>query len=114
MIDEEDKDLIAAFDYWLDDLVEDQYKSQPMAQDWARVAKLSEEVGEAIEALIAYTGQNPRKATRAEARDEMLEELADVCLTAMYAIQHFTKDADKTDKIISDRMILHGTRVGLL
>jgi hypothetical protein len=37
------------------------YKDQPLAQDWARVAKVCEEAGEAIDALIRMTGQNPRK-----------------------------------------------------
>lgn len=48
-------------DEWLDGSVSHYYKLEPLAQDWARVAKVSEEVGEAIAELIAATGQNPRK-----------------------------------------------------
>jgi IS605 OrfB family transposase len=84
-------DIIRNVDRWLDAEVDGAYAAEPLAQDWARVAKCSEEVGEAIEALIAYTGQNPRKGI-CGSRDAMLAELADVAVTAMFGIQHFTKD----------------------
>lgn len=84
--------------HWLDDGVSDLYGAQPLAQHWARVAKTSEEAGEAIEALIAWSGQNPRKPRVDDfvGRAKLLDELADVALTAILAIQHFTKDADQT------------------
>ena len=53
--------IVEWMDNDLDGAVAEKYKGQPLAQDWARVAKLSEEVGEAIDALIGITGQNPRK-----------------------------------------------------
>jgi photosystem II stability/assembly factor-like uncharacterized protein len=87
---------VTEIDAWLDGEVAATYRGQPLAQDWARVAKVTEEAGEAIEALIAWTGQNPRKPQRPEARAELLTELADVALTAILAIQHFTKDAGQT------------------
>lgn len=103
---------IEAMNTWLDAEVADTYKGQPLAQDWARVAKLGEEMGEAISALIGYTGQNPRKGTYSS-RDEMLGELADCALTAIYAIQHFTGDVDKTIGIIQDKAAHHIERCGL-
>jgi hypothetical protein len=83
-------------DEWLDREVAERYKEQPLAQDWARVAKLSEEVGEAVSELIAWTGQNPRKGEVPAARAKMMGELADVALGAIYALQHFTKDLSET------------------
>jgi hypothetical protein len=40
---------LTAMDLWLDDAVSDSYKEQPLAQDWARIAKIAEEAGEAIQ-----------------------------------------------------------------
>lgn len=95
---------VSLIDDWLDSAVADTYQGQPLAQDWARVAKITEEAGEAIEALIAWTGQNPRKPRRVEARDELLTELADVALTAILGMQHFTKDAGQTWAYIDHRL----------
>lgn len=107
------RDLIADIDAWLDEEVAAAYESQPLAQHWARVAKVNEEAGEAIEALISWTGQNPRKPQRDEARDELLTELADVALTAILAIQHFTKDADETVNGVLARLArLHARAAG--
>lgn len=89
-------------DEWLDREVSIEYQVAPLAQDWARVSKVIEELGEAIAELILYTGQNPRKPTDFEARGRMLKELADVACTAVLAIQHFTKDEDETEKIVND------------
>ena len=40
-----DEKVVERFDAWLDAKVSDIYKDQPLAQDWARVAKISEEAG---------------------------------------------------------------------
>lgn len=98
------EEILAAADGWLDGRVGDVYSTQPIAQDWARVAKVAEEAGEAIEALISWTGQNPRKPQRDEAREDLLTELADVAITAALAIQHFTKNVDATADILSVRL----------
>ena len=98
-----DLDALAFIDQWLDDGVAGHYP--PMAQDWARVAKISEEQGEAIAELIAYTGQNPRKGPPdPHARGRLLLELADVALTSILAIQHFTKDTGQTSRVVSARL----------
>lgn len=91
-------------DEWLDDAVAGTYERQPLAQDWARVAKIIEEAGEAIAELILMTGQNPRKGQDPAARERMLEEMADAALTAILGIQHFTKDSETTRGIIERRM----------
>lgn len=98
-------DEVAAVDDWLDsDTVGEEYRDQPLGQDWARVAKIIEEAGEAVAELILMTGQNPRKGIDHEARDRMLDELADAALTGILAIQHFTKDAETTSGIVGRRM----------
>lgn len=58
-----------------------------ITQTWARVAKMAEEVGEAVAALIGYTGQNPRKG-RHGSIDDVAREVCDVALTAMCALAH--------------------------
>lgn len=98
-----DATIIAHIDEWLDNGVASHYP--PLAQDWARVAKCTEESGEAIAELISWTGQNPRKGDPdLEAFPRMLKELADTALTAILAIQHFTKDSDYTALIVEGRL----------
>jgi NTP pyrophosphatase (non-canonical NTP hydrolase) len=59
----------------------------PEAVLWGRVAKLTEESGEAMAALIGATGQNPRKGVT-HSMDDVTEELLDVAVTALGAIEH--------------------------
>jgi len=113
--------IIETVDAWLDGQVAKPYKDQPLAQDWARVAKLAEELGElreasdgqltqadhervaaleavigrSVSALIGATGQNPRKGVT-NSMDDVLKELVDVICTGLFALQHFTQDADET------------------
>jgi hypothetical protein len=57
------------------------------AQLWNRTMKGGEEHGEVVAAMIAYTGQNPRKGqsgTLAEVEKELLDEV----VSALGAIQH--------------------------
>ena len=104
--------FVELLDAHLDAGVAETYKDQPLAQDWARVAKLVEEAGEAIQALIACTGQNPRKGVCGNV-DDLLDELADAALTGIYAIQHFTKNVRVTQTIIEQKAIYHCQRVGI-
>lgn len=108
-----DPHSIRLVDEYLDSKVSSAYRLEPLAQDWARVAKVIEETGEAVNELIAWTGQNPRKPTDPAAFDRMLKELADAALTGVYAIQHFTKDTNATMKILQDAQKHHSTRLGL-
>jgi NTP pyrophosphatase (non-canonical NTP hydrolase) len=100
MLSPDERDLVTCIDEWLDDKVGAQYKFGHLAQDWARVGKISEECGEAIQALIGITGQNPRKGVQGT-MDDLLNELADCAWTAVLAIQHFTKDASETSNILT-------------
>jgi hypothetical protein len=83
-------------DEHIDDKCAQQYKDQPLAMDWARVAKVAEEAGEAVAELVKWTGASPRKGEHPESRAKMLSELADTAMAAVYAIQHFTKDLSET------------------
>lgn len=103
------QDLIEWMDEDLDGHVGAQYIDQPLAQDWARVAKVGEEAGEVIDAFIGITGQNPRKGEYGDLGD-LFTELADLALTGLYAIQHFTKDSELTLKILLSRAVAHRER----
>lgn len=59
----------------------------PEARTWGRLAKVSEECGEVIEAYIGATGQNPRKGQTHTIAD-VSEELLDVALAALAAWEH--------------------------
>jgi hypothetical protein len=102
-----DSDIVREVDEHLDAGTGKPYRDQPLAQDWARVAKVTEEAGEAIAELILWTGQNPRKPLDPAARARLLKELADVAMTGVYAIQHFTKDAEVTSAVLAEAQARH-------
>jgi len=106
-----DHEIVREVDEILDDEVSAVYKTQPLAQDWARVAKIQEEAGEAIAELILLTGQNPRKPIDSQAYDRLLAELADTALTAVYAMQHYTKNVSKTASIMHAAQARHIERL---
>lgn len=68
-----------------------------------RVLKLVEEAGEAAAAYIGMVGQNPRKGVT-HSLDDLLGELADVALTALCAIQHFTRDDTTTRAVLAGKV----------
>jgi len=107
---EEILEIIEAVDAHLDGAVAEAYRNQPLAQDWARIAKVTEEAGEAISELIAITGQNPRKGVHST-REALLKELGDVVCTGLFAIQHFTKDTDATWAVVSGALAKAMSRV---
>lgn len=93
---------LSKVDAWIDSDGSDIYKTQPLAQDWARVAKIGEEFGEAVNELILFTGQNPRKQ-QTDSIQPLLGELADVVITAICAMIHFTKDGAQVGGILVDK-----------
>ena len=72
-------------------------------EDAMRVLKLVEEAGEAAAAYIGMVGQNPRKGVT-HTRDDLLGELADVALTALCAIQHFTQHSAVTRAVLAAKV----------
>lgn len=100
MYENEVLSMITNLDNYLDREVAKRYQEQTLAQDWARIGKIIEELGEAINEMILWTGQNPRKGEHPAAYDKMIEELGDVVITAVLAIQHFTKSAFETRDLL--------------
>lgn len=76
-----------------------------------RLLKLTEEVGEAAEALIGMQGLNSRKGTRS--RDDLLDELADVIITAAVAMSGIAGDADQARGHLERRLTVVTDRAGL-
>lgn len=88
---------------WLYDTAPQEYKDQPTALGWARIAKITEEAGEAVDAYIRFTGGNPRKERTTDMRP-VLDELADVAITAIVAILHFTQSESAAGTVLVDRV----------
>jgi hypothetical protein len=101
---------LAALSKWIDEAPANAARN-PEAATWGRVSKVAEESGEVadellllavrklgldsaagriISAMIAWTGQNPRKEQDDSAQDRVIKELADVMVTAGAAIEHLT------------------------
>lgn len=109
MEDSIDWQAVEYIDTFLDRNVGRRYQLEPFAQDWARIAKIMEEGGEAVAAFIGATQQNPRKGNTHEMNDVLIE-LADTVLTALYALQHFTKNSAVTASIVKERIATHERR----
>ncbi len=65
-----------------------------------RILKVCEEAGEAAQAWIGYTGQNPRKGVT-HTKEQVCKELADVVLSAMVALESLSGNAPT---VIADRL----------
>lgn len=85
---------LAALSRWIDDAPANADRD-PEAALWARVGKVGEEFGEAIQALIGATGQNPRKGVT-HTLDDVIQELLDVALTALCAVEHMTGNGGRS------------------
>ncbi|HXF03440.1 MAG TPA: hypothetical protein VN601_10665 [Arthrobacter sp.] len=81
-------------------------------EDAMRVLKLLEEAGEAAAALIGVQGQNPRKGVT-HTQDDLLNEPADVAITALCAMQHFTQDETVTRAYLASKVDGIITRSGI-
>ena len=72
-------------------------------EDAMRVLKVFEEAGETAAAYIGMTGQNPRKGIT-HTQNDLLAELADVAITALAAIQHFTRSRAQTEAVMASKI----------
>jgi NTP pyrophosphatase (non-canonical NTP hydrolase) len=70
----------------------DSHHGNDRQQQTLRILKVTEEAGEVAQAWIGYIGQNPRKGITHTDR-EVADELADVALTALVAIESLGFDA---------------------
>ncbi len=81
-------------------------------EDSMRVLKLLEESGEAAAAYINMVGQNPRKGVT-NTQDDLLKELADVAITVLCAMQHFTRNEAVTRVYMAAKVQQIITRSGI-
>lgn len=83
---------------WIDASPANQARD-PEALLWGRVAKVAEEAGEVVSALIGAYSHNPRKGRYATTAD-IERELLDVAMTALCAVAHLhTADHDRPDVV---------------
>jgi hypothetical protein len=101
---------LAVLSKWIDDSNHDR---DPEAVTWGRLAKVSEECGEVIAAFIGATGQNPRKGITHTGED-VVEELLDVALTALCAVEHLTNSGAESMRMFDDKVHRVCARAGLL
>lgn len=102
-------ETIAALSQWIDD---GNAGRDPEAILWGRVAKLAEESGEAVAALIGMTGQNPRKGVTHTSGD-LIGELLDVAVTALGAVEHVTGNQGDSLALLEDKLSRLAERAGL-
>ncbi|MEY9848297.1 NTP pyrophosphatase (non-canonical NTP hydrolase) [Streptacidiphilus sp. BW17] len=89
-MDTETWDTIGELVAWLDD----HSQLDPSTERLMRLMKLSEEVGEVAQAVSGAMGTNPRKGQTND-WDHVENELCDVILTAMVALQTVNPNAGK-------------------
>ena len=77
-----------------------------------RLLKLTEEVGEVADAFIGMRGLNRRKGV-CRTRDDLLDELADVIITAAVAMSGFAGDVDEARGHLERRLAAVAERAGL-
>jgi NTP pyrophosphatase (non-canonical NTP hydrolase) len=80
--------------------------------DEVRLLKLTEEVGEVADAFIGMQGLNRRKGV-CRTRDDLLDELADVIITAAVAMSGVTGDVDEARSRLERRLAAVTERAGL-
>ena len=91
---------LAALSKWVDAA---NAHRDPEAILWGRVAKVSEECGEAIAALIGATGQNPRKGVVGHT-GVVVKELLDVAVTALAAVEHIGGNHGTSMDMLADHV----------
>lgn len=91
---------IVRLSQWIDDANRDRPAE---AATWARIAKVAEEAGEVIAAHIGATGQNPRKGVTCSV-DDVEEELLDVAVTALAAVEHLRSHDGRALELLADKV----------
>lgn len=85
----------------ISDYIQLQHKNTAHEDDM-QIMKLAEEVGEVVQAWLSWAKQNPRKPNELNL-DDVLNELADVIITAWCNIQRFTADPDAPRRLLAER-----------
>jgi hypothetical protein len=89
---------IAAINAWIE-----RANGESEHESIMRVMKIGEEFGEAVSAYIGMTGQNPRKGITHN-KSDLLMELADVAITALCAMEHFTGNSTITKGFLASKI----------
>ncbi len=76
------------------------------------ILKLTEEIGEAAEALIVMRGMNSRKGV-CRTREDLLNELADVIITAAVVMAEVAGGAEQAGAHFGRRLAVVTGRAGL-
>lgn len=103
-------DALVALSEWLD---ETNGHRDPEAVTWGRVAKIGEEFGEVVEALIGATGQNPRKG-KTHSLGDVREELLDVAVTALGAYEHLVAHDGTALTALETKILAVASRAGVV
>jgi len=111
MITDETAAKLAALSEWIDTAPANATRDKEAAL-WGRVAKVGEEHGEAIAALIGATGQNPRKGVT-HGMVDVEEELLDVALSALCAVEHLNGNNGVSMKAFAYKVAEVFERAGL-
>ena len=77
-----------------------------------RLLKLTEEIGEVADAFLGVHGLNPRKGV-CRTREDLLDELSDVIITAAVAMTGITGDAAHAHAHLDQRLAAVAARAGL-
>lgn len=102
------RDALVTLSRWID---QGNAHRDPEAVTWGRLAKITEEAGEVVAAYIGATGQNPRKGVT-HAVDDVIEELLDVAVTALAAVEHLTGHAGDAIEMLDGKIVHVATRAG--
>jgi hypothetical protein len=103
-------DVLASLSRWIDEAQGDRNAEAVL---WGRVAKIAEEHGEVIAALIGATGQNPRKGVTHTMFD-VAEELLDVAITALCAYEHLSGNDGSSLVALLTKVEQVGLRAGVV
>jgi hypothetical protein len=102
---------LAAISTWVDEHPPNAARDAE-ARLWGRVGKVGEEFGEVIAAMIAMTGQNPRKP-QAGCVADVLDELLDVAATALAAVEHIDGNRGGSVAMLAEHVAGLVERAGL-
>jgi hypothetical protein len=80
---------------------------------WRRIAKIGEEHGEVIQALIGAVGENPRKGVTHTMAD-VCEELLDVAVCALAAYEHVTEHQGLAVEMLEWKILRVAERAGVV
>ncbi|MGN6324511.1 MazG-like family protein [Pseudolysinimonas sp.] len=80
--------------------------------DLHRLIKVGEEFGESVDAIIGYTGANPRKGYYADV-EKVIREQLDVALTALGNVERLTGNRGDSLALLNEHIEYVATRAGV-